>query len=126
MGDADLVKPMLEKLGTVHFGRLNMKPGKPTTFATLARTADGSSPQGKVLFFGLPGNPVSCLVTKSLLIDPALKKLQGKCSEKLIVIIFIAHVARLFLVLRTSFGDSHIVQYPTFTSSTSQVWAQLM
>ena len=27
MGDADLVKPMLEKLGTVHFGRLNMKPG---------------------------------------------------------------------------------------------------
>ena len=31
----------------------------------------------KVLFFGLPGNPVSCLVTKSIFIDPALKKLQG-------------------------------------------------
>ena len=99
MGDADLVKPMLEKLGTVHFGRINMKPGKPATFATLDRglsipstssssdTSSGSSSSSsstslenrssKVLFFGLPGNPVSCLVTKSIFIDPALKKLQG-------------------------------------------------
>ena len=86
---------MLEKLGTVHFGRVNMKPGKPATFATLDRglsnstattdsTADSTvgpsssvKGPGKVLFFGLPGNPVSCLVTKSLFIDPALKKLQG-------------------------------------------------
>lgn len=80
MGDADLVKPMLEKLGTVHFGRVNMKPGKPATFATLNRTAAGSS--GRVLFFGLPGNPVSCLVTKSLFIDPALKRLQGEWPAK--------------------------------------------
>ena len=95
MGDADLVKPMLEKLGTVHFGRINMKPGKPATFATLDRglsipstgsssdTSSSSSSSSsenrssKVLFFGLPGNPVSCLVTKSIFIDPALKKLQG-------------------------------------------------
>ena len=76
MGDADLVKPMLEKLGKVHFGRVNMKPGKPATFATLERP-DG---QGTVLFFGLPGNPVSCLVTKALFIDPALKRLQGSLS----------------------------------------------
>ena len=75
MGDADLVKPLLEKLGTVHFGRVNMKPGKPATFATLDRSTYGST--GKVLFFGLPGNPVSCLVTKSLFIDPGLKRLQG-------------------------------------------------
>ena len=74
MGEADLVKPMLEKLGTIHFGRLNMKPGKPTTFATLKRQNKGT----ETLFFGLPGNPVSCLVTKSLLIDPALKRIQGK------------------------------------------------
>lgn len=87
MGDADLVKPMLEKLGTVHFGRLNMKPGKPTTFATLNRQVNDSQSHGKVLFFGLPGNPVSCLVTKSLFIDPALKKLQGKLSKMGILII---------------------------------------
>jgi gephyrin len=78
MGEADLVKPMLEKLGTVHFGRLNMKPGKPTTFATLKRTNATTGNGSEVLFFGLPGNPVSCLVTKSLLIDPALRKIQGE------------------------------------------------
>jgi molybdopterin biosynthesis enzyme len=50
MGAADLVKPLLEELGTVHFGRLNMKPGKPTTFATY------ENQDRKVLFFGLPGN----------------------------------------------------------------------
>lgn len=78
MGDSDLVKPMLEKLGTVHFGRVNMKPGKPATFATLER-ATGSTGDAErvVLFFGLPGNPVSCLVTKSLFVDPALRRLQG-------------------------------------------------
>jgi gephyrin len=71
MGDADFVKPALERIGTVHFGKLNMKPGKPTMFATVVQQ------QKRTLFFGLPGNPVSCLVTKSLLIDPCLKRLQG-------------------------------------------------
>lgn len=51
MGDTDLVKPLLERLGTVHFGRVLMKPGKPLTFATLTVPADGR----RVLFFGLPG-----------------------------------------------------------------------
>jgi molybdopterin biosynthesis enzyme MoaB len=78
MGDADLVKPMLEKLGAVHFGRLNMKPGKPTTFATIRRVGTGI--EKNVLFFGLPGNPVSCLVTKALFIDPSLRRLQGMDS----------------------------------------------
>ena len=90
MGDSDYVKPLLEKLGTVHFGRLNMKPGKPTTFATILSPisqpplSEGNITGGtnlkRVLFFGLPGNPVSCLVTKSLFIDPALKRLQNVSS----------------------------------------------
>lgn len=77
MGEADLVKPTLAKLGTVHFGRMNMKPGKPTTFATLPR--ESGSP---CIVFGLPGNPVSCLVTKSLLIEPCLRRLQGLPIEQ--------------------------------------------
>eukprot|EP01035_Chromulina_nebulosa_P021648 gene21648-28012_t len=76
MGEKDLVKPLLSKLGIIHFGRLNMKPGKPTTFATI------HVHKKKILFFGLPGNPVSCLVTKSLLIDPALKRVQGLDSNQ--------------------------------------------
>jgi gephyrin len=80
MGDADLVKPLLAKLGTIHFGRLNMKPGKPTTFATI------KSPDVKrnIMCFGLPGNPVSCLVTKALLIEPCLKRLQGLSMDRCI------------------------------------------
>ena len=84
MGDSDLVKPMLEKLGTVHFGRVNMKPGKPATFATLKKSAGSTGDaEGVVLFFGLPGNPVSCLVTKSLFVDPALRRLQGEWIEQM-------------------------------------------
>jgi len=71
MGEADLIKPILEGLGTVHFGRLNMKPGKPTTFATVERN------NRKKLIFALPGNPVSCVVTSKLLIQPAIKRLYG-------------------------------------------------
>ena len=57
MGEFDYVKSLLEAAGTVHFGRLRMKPGKPLTFATV--DVDGR----RRLVFGLPGNPVSSLVT---------------------------------------------------------------
>ena len=71
MGEADLLKQVLLRLGAViPFGRLNMKPGKPTTFAVLG----GESP---CLVFALPGNPVSCLVTAHLLAAPALRRLSG-------------------------------------------------
>jgi molybdopterin molybdotransferase len=68
VGTHDLVKPLLESLGTVHIGRVKLKPGKPFTFATL--------PDGK-LAFGLPGFPVSSLVTFEVFVRPALRKLQG-------------------------------------------------
>ncbi len=68
VGTHDLVKPLLESLGTVHVGRVKLKPGKPFTFATL--------PDNK-LAFGLPGFPVSSLVTFEVFVRPALRKLQG-------------------------------------------------
>lgn len=71
MGDLDLIKPMFEAAGKVHFGRLRMKPGKPCTFATTM--VDGQ----KRLLFGLPGNPVSSLVTYYLLVAPAIRRLAG-------------------------------------------------
>ena len=71
MGELDLVKPLLEHAGTVHFGRVRMKPGKPVTFAT----ADVEA--GRRLVFGLPGNPVSSLVTFYLFVVPALRKMAG-------------------------------------------------
>ncbi len=68
VGTHDLVKPLLESLGEVHIGRVKLKPGKPFTFATL--------PEGR-LAFGLPGFPVSSLVTFEVFVRPALRKLQG-------------------------------------------------
>ena len=68
VGTHDLIKPLLESLGDVHVGRVKLKPGKPFTFATL--------PHQK-LAFGLPGFPVSSLVTFEVFVRPALRKMQG-------------------------------------------------
>jgi molybdopterin molybdotransferase len=67
MGSRDLIKPLLAELGTVHFGRIAFKPGKPTTFATV----------GGKLVFALPGYPVSSLVSFEVFVRPALRALQG-------------------------------------------------
>jgi molybdopterin molybdotransferase len=68
VGSHDLVKPLLERLGEVHLGRVKLRPGKPFTFATL--------PGGRVAF-GLPGFPVSSLITFEVFVRPALRKMQG-------------------------------------------------
>ena len=60
MGELDLIKPYIELKGEVYFGRLNMKPGKPTTFGRI----------GDTLVLALPGNPVSCFVTAGLFLKP--------------------------------------------------------
>jgi molybdopterin molybdotransferase len=73
VGTHDLVKPLLESLGEVHLGRVRLKPGKPFTFATL--------PGGR-LAFGLPGFPVSSLVTFEVFVRPALRRMQGHASVR--------------------------------------------
>ncbi len=67
MGKLDLIKPLLETIGRVHFGRVNMKPGKPLTFATVADKP----------VFALPGFPVSSLVAFELFVRPALLHMAG-------------------------------------------------
>jgi molybdopterin molybdotransferase len=67
MGTRDLLKPLLADLGEIHFGRVSFKPGKPLTFATVGATT----------VFGLPGFPVSSLVTFEVFVRPALRRLQG-------------------------------------------------
>ncbi|CUG87754.1 molybdopterin cofactor biosynthesis protein, putative [Bodo saltans] len=76
MGEVDCVKKVLEELGaTIHFGRVNMKPGKPTTFASL----------GSKLFFALPGNPVSAMVCYHLFVVPALRAASGMSPDPTIL-----------------------------------------
>ncbi|XP_022528534.1 gephyrin a isoform X15 [Astyanax mexicanus] len=73
MGEKDYLKQVLDidLHAQIHFGRVFMKPGLPTTFATL--DTDGT----RKLIFALPGNPVSAVVTCNLFVIPALRKMQG-------------------------------------------------
>ncbi|XP_033846777.1 gephyrin b isoform X2 [Periophthalmus magnuspinnatus] len=73
MGEKDYLKQVMDidLHAQIHFGRVFMKPGLPTTFATL--DIDGA----RKLIFALPGNPVSAVVTCNLFVIPALRKMQG-------------------------------------------------
>lgn len=78
MGELDLLKPTVERVlgGTIHFGRVAMKPGKPTTFATVP-VKDKTGRRVSKAVFSLPGNPASALVTFHLFVLPALHQLSG-------------------------------------------------
>ena len=68
VGEHDLVQDALRARGvTLDFWRINMRPGKPLMFGT----------RGKTLVFGLPGNPVSAMVTALVFIKPALRAWLG-------------------------------------------------
>ncbi|XP_021900971.1 molybdopterin biosynthesis protein CNX1 isoform X1 [Carica papaya] len=84
MGDRDFVKPLLEKRGIVHFKKVCMKPGKPLTFATINSETAESMLVNKILAFGLPGNPVSCLVCFHLFVVPTIRKLGGWANPQLL------------------------------------------
>jgi gephyrin len=73
MGELDLLKPTIERSlgGTIHFGRISMKPGKPTTFATVPVKNNAGERVSKAIF-SLPGNPVSAVVTFHLFVLPSL------------------------------------------------------
>jgi molybdopterin molybdotransferase len=68
VGEADFVKETLEKLGNMSFWKIAMKPGRPVTFGHI----------NDAVFFGLPGNPVSVMVTYFQFVRPALLKMGGE------------------------------------------------
>jgi molybdopterin molybdotransferase len=82
-GDEDHVKPAIERLGSLHFWRLAIKPGRPVALGQI----------GGVPLIGLPGNPVAVVVTFIVLARPLLLKLGGA----------VAAAPRLFPV-RAGFG----------------------
>ena len=67
VGEADFVKETLEKLGSMSFWKIAMKPGRPVTFGHI----------DDAVFFGLPGNPVSVMVTFFIFVRQALRKMTG-------------------------------------------------
>lgn len=67
VGDFDLVKEVMAAEGEMHFWSINMKPGRPLAFGVV----------GGVPLLGLPGNPVSAMISTKLFAQPALLKMQG-------------------------------------------------
>ncbi len=84
-GEKDYVHMLVKELGfELIFHKLRIKPAKPVLFAK----------KGKSLLFGLPGNPVSCVMAFDLLVKPAIRKMQG--FEKCEPIILKAELVRDF------------------------------
>ncbi|HEX9750144.1 MAG TPA: gephyrin-like molybdotransferase Glp [candidate division Zixibacteria bacterium] len=67
-GDFDVVKLLFREIGGVDLYRIPMKPGRPQAFGTVRG----------VPYFGLPGNPVSCMVVFDFLVRPALSRMAGR------------------------------------------------
>ncbi|KAH9742667.1 Molybdopterin biosynthesis protein CNX1 [Citrus sinensis] len=84
MGDKDFVKPLLQKKGIIYFNKVCMKPGKPLTFAEINTKPTDDVMVNKILAFGLPGNPVSCIVCFHLYIVPAIRRLSGWANPHLL------------------------------------------
>ncbi|USD67955.1 molybdopterin molybdotransferase MoeA [Vibrio sp. SCSIO 43136] len=72
VGEADYTKDILEELGEIGFWKLAIKPGKPFAFGQL----------DDALFCGLPGNPVSAMLTMYELVQPLIAKLHGHTQWK--------------------------------------------
>ncbi len=72
VGDHDHVKPVVNAMGQMDFWSIALRPGRPLAFGEL-RTKRGAVP-----IFGLPGNPVSALLTFELFVRPALLKMAGR------------------------------------------------
>jgi molybdopterin molybdotransferase len=72
VGDADFVKDALDKIGKVDFWKIAVKPGRPLAFGNIK----------KCIFFGLPGNPVSVVVTFNLFVQTAIRKITGQQYKK--------------------------------------------
>ncbi len=79
MGDYDVVKDVLAKEGEIGFWTVRMKPGKPLAFGTI-RGRDRSGAPRSIPHLGLPGNPVSSMVTFEMFARPAIYKMMGKRS----------------------------------------------
>jgi molybdopterin molybdotransferase len=77
LGDYDVVKDVLAEQGEIGFWSVRMKPGKPIAFGTI-RGVDKTGASRTITHLGLPGNPVSSMVTFEMFARPAILKMMGK------------------------------------------------
>ncbi|MEZ4666655.1 MAG: molybdopterin molybdotransferase MoeA [Anaerolineae bacterium] len=75
VGAFDVVRTVIDELGSVDFWRINLRPGKPLAFGQV----------GGIPFFGLPGNPVSAMVTFEVFVRPSLLKMAHRPDNSQVV-----------------------------------------
>ena len=107
VGTFDVVRTVMDELGKIDFWRINLRPGKPLAFGAV----------GGVPFFGLPGNPVSAMVTFEVFVRPTLLKLGGRAE----------HVPTVEAVLRTPLTSDGRRSYirVTLTQEDEQYYADV-
>jgi molybdenum cofactor synthesis domain-containing protein len=108
MGDLDLVKVVLDRVGDMRWMQVAIRPAKPLAFGLVAGPARDGDGLRAVPVFGLPGNPVSSLVSFELFARPALRQMAGHLPGRL-------HRARLAAVTdvdlrRRADGKAHFVR----------------
>jgi molybdopterin molybdotransferase len=77
VGDYDIVKDILAREGEINFWQVRMKPGRPLAFGAV-RGVDQQGTSRTIPHLGLPGNPVSVMVTFELFARPAILKMMGR------------------------------------------------
>lgn len=112
VGAADYIRAILDEIGEIGFWRINLRPGKPLAFGNISG----------IPFFGLPGNPVSTMVTYLVLVRPALLKLAGRGSTLPIIKAKLGESMtsdgrRTFARVQLKYEDGHWLAYETGTQS---------
>jgi molybdopterin molybdotransferase len=121
VGTFDVVRAVLDELGQVSFWRVNLRPGKPLAFGLL----------GQVPFFGLPGNPVSAMVTFDVFVRPALLKLLRQ-PENVMTDVAItgedihSDGRRSYLRVKLIREDGHLVAHTTGTQSSGALMSMVL
>lgn len=115
VGTHDVVRAVVEELGEIDLWRVNVRPGKPLVYGHV---------QG-VPYFGLPGNPVSAMVTFDLFVRPALDRLQGArqaAPPEIVAVLgeaFESDGRRSYLRVRLERSAGRWVAYSTGTQSSA-------
>jgi molybdopterin molybdotransferase len=121
VGTRDVVRPVIDELGHVDLWRVNMRPGKPLAFGHLQNTP----------FFGLPGNPVSAMVTFDILVRPVLLKQGGRPDSAPMTTAAVGENLksdgrRSYLRVTLACEEAQLVARPTGTQSSSVLLSMVL
>ncbi len=121
VGAFDIVRAVMDELGQIDFWRVNLRPGKPLAFGSL----------GGVPFFGLPGNPVSAMVTFDVFVRPTLLRLSGQPDavptvEATLRELLKSDGRRSYIRVKLSRKDGQFIAHTTGTQSSGALMSMVL